>query len=175
MIQTSIRAQEARWGKMSMLMCRKMCFSKVHKEGQIRGQFWGGYFRSNTPVQHLDALLILIISHWVWSSLLHSSHGDAPVNDRHVQTECSEWGLSAVPAGSVEPAPECQRKRPLQPKLFNKAWTARPLFSLACLHDPDRQSGDGGKNTKAEKKATGQQHARDRNEKKTSVKQFLWQ
>lgn len=49
---------------------------------------------------------------WVWSSRLHGSHGDAPMNDRHVQTEHSEWGLSTVPS-SVEPAPECQRKRPL--------------------------------------------------------------
>lgn len=130
---------------------------------------------NDTDLKHLDTLLILIISHWVWSSLLLSSHGDAPMNDRHVQTERSEWGLLPVPAGSVEPTPECQRKRPLQPKLFNKAWTARPLFSLAFLHDPDQQSGDGGKNTKAQRKATGQQHARDRNEKETSVKPFLSQ
>ena len=41
-------------------------------------------------------------------SLLLSSHGDAPMNDRHVQTERPEWGLWPVPAGSVEPAPECQ-------------------------------------------------------------------
>lgn len=84
----------------------------------------------------------LWLSLWVWRSLLHSSHGDAPMNDRHVQTEHSERGLSAVPAGSVEPAAECQRKRPLQPKLFNKAWTARPLFTLARLHDPHQRSGD---------------------------------
>jgi len=33
----------------------------------------------------------------------------------------------------------------------------------------------GGKKPKAQRKATGQQHARDRNEKETSVKPFLWQ
>lgn len=129
----------------------KMCFSEAHIDRQISVIF----FLDPTPVQHLDTLLILIISHWVWSSLLHSSHGDAPMNDRHVQTEHSEWGLSTVPAGSVEPAPECQRKRPLQPKLFNKAWTARPLFSLARLHDPDRQSGNGGKKPKHREKQRG--------------------
>lgn len=100
------------------LMCRKTCFLKVQTERLIRVQ---EFFSEPTPVRHLDTLLILIISHWVWSSVLLSSHGDAPMNDRHVQTERSEWGLLPVPAGSAEPTPECQRKRPLQPKLFNKA------------------------------------------------------
>lgn len=100
---------------------------------------------------------------------MHSSHSDSPMNDRHVQTECTEWGLWTVPAGSAEPDPECQRKRPLQPKLFNKARAARPLFSLACLHDPDRQSDDGGtKKIIINTKQRGQQHARGRNEKETS-------
>lgn len=84
-----------------------------------------------------------------------SSHGDAPMNDKHVQTERSEWGLSPVPAGSVEPAPECQSKRPLHPKLFDKDWTAGPFFSLACLHDPDLQCGYGVKNQKKTQKLKG--------------------
>lgn len=42
---------------------------------------------------------------------MHGSHGDAPMNDRHVQTECSEWSLWPLPGGSLEPALECQSKK----------------------------------------------------------------
>lgn len=95
------------------------------------------------------------------------------MNDKHVQTERSEWGLSPVPAGLVEPAPECQSKRPLHPKLFDKDWTAGPFFSLACLHDPDLQCGYGGKKPKhRETERDNDMHGRE-TKKETSVESLL--
>lgn len=107
------------------------------------------------------------------------SHSDPSMNDRHVQTRCTEWGLCTVPAGSAESDPECQREKrpkkksgwevwgsavgaPLQPKLFSKAKATRPLFSLASLHDPHWQKTHrrrGGRKKDINTELRGQQYS----------------
>lgn len=65
------------------------------------------------------------------------SHGDEMLNERHVQTERSELGHLPLPAGSLEPVPECQKTSHSSPNYSTKPELPRPLFRLACIHDPD--------------------------------------
>lgn len=70
-------------------------------------------------------------THWV-------SHSDPSMNDRHVQTRCTEWGLCTVPAGSAKPDPECQREK--KSGRWGARWGARRWarhYSPNCSTKPE--------------------------------------